>query len=179
MRRLQELKVPTGSHKSALSSNFDGTDELNRNRTIPLPKLVANHASAEFFVLLAPGPKVEDTKFISGSEQLQSAGNALLHAHFTQIAFPVNSSGRLPRRGILARYPNIGCSFVLMPTEFTREARSNFLRTSLLFGLAFGDDGGSEAIAKVVWKLVELRVAVDFDGFLGGIADNVAVVAPS
>ena len=32
---------------------------------------------------------------------------------------------------------------------------------------------------EIVRKFVELRVAVDFNGLLGGVADNVAVVAPS
>ena len=56
---------------------------------------------------------------------------------------------------------------------------SDFLRPDLLFGLALGNDRGSEAGSKIVRKFVELRVAVDLDGLLGGVADNVAVMAPS
>ncbi len=44
--------------------------------------------------------------------------------------------------------------------------------------LALGDDGGTEPVAKVVGEFVELGVAVDLDGLLGGIADDVAVVTP-
>jgi hypothetical protein len=59
------------------------------------------------------------------------------------------------------------------------ESRSHFLRSSLLLSLALGDYGGAEASAEVVGELVKLGVAIDLNSFLGGIADNVAVVAPS
>jgi hypothetical protein len=49
---------------------------------------------------------------------------------------------------------------------------------ALLVLLALGHDGGAEAAAEVVGQFVKLRVAVDFDGFLGGIANHIAVVAP-
>jgi len=45
--------------------------------------------------------------------------------------------------------------------------------------LAFLHNGRPEPGSKVFWKFVKLRVAVDFDGLLGGIAYNIAVVAPS
>jgi hypothetical protein len=44
--------------------------------------------------------------------------------------------------------------------------------------LAFGHDGGAEAAAEIFGQLVELRIAVDFDGLLGCVADDVAVVTP-
>jgi hypothetical protein len=43
---------------------------------------------------------------------------------------------------------------------------------------ALGNDGGSKPVTKVVGKFIELRVAVNLDGLLGGIADHVAVMAP-
>jgi len=46
------------------------------------------------------------------------------------------------------------------------------------FLLALSHDGGSEAAAEVFGKFVELGVTVNFDGLLGGITDDVAVVAP-
>jgi hypothetical protein len=45
--------------------------------------------------------------------------------------------------------------------------------------LALRHDGRAKAGAKIVWKFVELGIAVNFDGLLGGIADYIAVVAPS
>jgi hypothetical protein len=35
-----------------------------------------------------------------------------------------------------------------------------------------------EAVSEVIGKLVKLVIAVDFDGFFGGIHDHVAFVAP-
>jgi hypothetical protein len=52
------------------------------------------------------------------------------------------------------------------------------LGAALFVLLALSHDGGTEARAKIVGKLIELGVAINFDGFLRGIADHVAVVAP-
>lgn len=43
---------------------------------------------------------------------------------------------------------------------------------------AFCHDGLMKAGSKVVWKLVNLVVTVNFNGLLGGIHDHVAFVAP-
>ena len=43
---------------------------------------------------------------------------------------------------------------------------------------ALGHNGIVEAGSKAFWKLVKLVVAVNFDGFLGGIHHHVAFVAP-
>jgi tetratricopeptide (TPR) repeat protein len=112
LERLNAPVLPGRMH--AWSGNLAG--QLSEDRTVRLPRLTAKRASAEFFVLLAPGPKVEATKFLSGSDDLRSAGTALSHAKF-KVAFPEDSSGRLLRRGILACYPETGCTFVLLPTE--------------------------------------------------------------
>jgi hypothetical protein len=60
----------------------------------------------------------------------------------------------------------------------TLHAVLHALGTALLLLLALGHDGGTEASAEVFGQLVELGVAVDLDGLLGGVADDVAVVAP-
>ena len=44
--------------------------------------------------------------------------------------------------------------------------------------LAFAHDGLVEFVAEGFWKLIDLVIAVDLDGLLGGVTDNVAVVAP-
>ena len=118
-QRLKHLNAPVTANRTGHFQVDRAADELSRDRTISLPKLVTQHASAEFVLLFAPGPKVEDTKFISGSDNLRSAGKVLGQAHF-KVAFPENSSGRLVRRGIMACYPSTGCSFVLMPTDTVR-----------------------------------------------------------
>src|SRR5215469_5820664 len=45
--------------------------------------------------------------------------------------------------------------------------------------LAFGCDRRPEAGLKVFREFIKLGVAVDFDGLLRGVTDNVTVVAPS
>src|SRR5208282_2006684 len=49
---------------------------------------------------------------------------------------------------------------------------------ALFLGCALAKDGNLESGAEVFGKLVQLGVAVDLDGLLGGVADDVAVVAP-
>jgi tetratricopeptide (TPR) repeat protein len=115
-QRLERMNLPDPSTRPHSFPGSLAADESSQERTIVLPKLVSEHASAEFFLLFAPGPKVDDTKFISGSDHLRSAGKILGQAHF-KVAFPENSSGRLVRRGILACYPITGCTFVLLPAE--------------------------------------------------------------
>jgi tetratricopeptide (TPR) repeat protein len=61
---------------------------------------------------LAAGPKVEDVKFISGSEKLKSATGVLSSAKFV-LPFPDDISTRIVRRGMLSCFPVTGCSFVL------------------------------------------------------------------
>ena len=91
-------------------------------RTIKLPRVVPGTAVAEFFVILTQDPKdssldVADVKFISGSEELRTAGKALLSAPFT-FPFPNNNHPNILRRGILSCYVHTGCSFILInPTD--------------------------------------------------------------
>ena len=44
--------------------------------------------------------------------------------------------------------------------------------------VALGHNGGTKARSEIVREFVKLGVAIDFDGFLGGIANHKAVVAP-
>jgi hypothetical protein len=56
-----------------------------------------------------------------------------------------------------------------------------YLSGGFLSGLAmaaFSHNGIVEATSEAFWKLVKFIVAVDFNGFLGGIHDHVAFVAP-
>ena len=112
LARLRRMGVPSAPGNSP----YGGVAELSKQRAIPLPRLVRGQASAEFFVLLAPGARVEATRFISGSEELRHAGNALVQARFDNT-FPKDSEARVLRRGILGCYPVTGCSFVLLPPQ--------------------------------------------------------------
>lgn len=55
---------------------------------------------------------------------------------------------------------------------------SGVSRIRFFAGLTFGYDRGPEAIPKVIGEFVELRIAVNLNGLLGSIADDIAVVAP-
>jgi predicted negative regulator of RcsB-dependent stress response len=111
--RLQNL---TGTKASTAQNMFRGDSsgsELSQLRSVKLKRLVPGSATAEFFLLFSPGPKIEDVKFISGSEKLKSASQALSEAHF-QIAFPEGSSARLVRRVMLVCSAVTGCQAVLL-----------------------------------------------------------------
>jgi len=74
--------------------------------------------SAEFFVLLASDGKsktfkVEDAKFISGSDKMKLQGKHLKSIDFN-VPAPDNVPTRFVRRGILGCYQYSGCSFALL-----------------------------------------------------------------
>ena len=45
-------------------------------------------------------------------------------------------------------------------------------------GMTLGNNGGTEPGAEIVREFVKLGVAIDLDGFFGGVANYKAVVAP-
>jgi len=47
-----------------------------------------------------------------------------------------------------------------------------------LAAAALGHNGIVEAASEALWKLIKLIIAVNLDGFLGGIHDHVAFFAP-
>ena len=113
--RLQHL-FPSSS--TDLHGDTEASSEVNRLRTIKLARLIPGTESAEFFVVFALDPKssslkIEDVKFISGSEKLKSAGTALMSANF-QVPFSTGGNARILRRGILGCYQYSGCSLTLL-----------------------------------------------------------------
>ena len=115
MERMAKLDPQPGASKKPFVG-FSAGKDLRAMRTIMLPRLVQGQANAEFFIVFAPGPKVEQTKFISGSEKLKSGEHALQTAKY-DIPFPDDSNARVVRRGILSCYPVSGCSFVLFTLD--------------------------------------------------------------
>jgi tetratricopeptide (TPR) repeat protein len=94
------------------------TDMVNGIRTIKLPRLVPGNATAEFFLIFTQDPKsaslkVDDVKFISGSDELKAKGKSLQSAKFT-FPFPDDAQPSILRRGILSCYKYTGCSFTLI-----------------------------------------------------------------
>jgi hypothetical protein len=88
-------------------------------RSTKLARLVPGSATAEFFFLFGPGPKVQDVMFIRGSEELRTKGNTLATTSFN-MPFPNGSDARLVRRGILGCYPSSGCSLVMLTPSSVR-----------------------------------------------------------
>ena len=94
--------------------------ELSRERTLKLGPLVKDNAEAEFFVMLAAGPKVEGVKFIHGSEKLKPFSTALMTAGFL-APFPDATPTHVIRRGVLTCSQSIrDCTFVLTLPEDVR-----------------------------------------------------------
>ncbi len=112
--RLEALR----SHgKSQPIENADAF-ALQDLRMVKLEKFAgkpSKHASAEFFLLLAPGPKIVAVKFISGSEELHDATHTLSAAKVTAV-FPDDHPAQILRRGVLDCEPEVpGCMLVLIP----------------------------------------------------------------
>src|SRR5947199_10476944 len=66
-----------------------------------------------------------------------------------------------------------------MPDDATtgQTSESHLLRPDLFLRLALGNYRGAKAGAEVLREFVELRIPVDFDCLLGGVAHNVSGVA--
>jgi hypothetical protein len=106
--RLQHL----GDIRQTLRIVAAGGGELSNMRTTKVVRIVSS-STAEFFILFGPGAKIEDIKFISGSDSLKSAGKVLSSTHFN-LEFPDEGPTRLLRRGVLGCYQYSGCSIVLI-----------------------------------------------------------------
>jgi tetratricopeptide (TPR) repeat protein len=114
--RLEHLAGTKAPSPSDLFRGDPSGSELSQLRSVKIKRLVPGSATAEFFLLFRPGPKVEDVEFVSGSEKLRSAGPALLAANF-QVSFPEHSAARLVRRAILMCSDSSGCEVVLFTPD--------------------------------------------------------------
>jgi Tfp pilus assembly protein PilF len=90
-----------------------GAAELSQMRSVKLRRLAPGSESAEFFLLFTHGSTIEDLQFISGSNKLRAAEDALYDAEFP-VAFPRGSSARIVRRAIVSCSPVSGCMAVLL-----------------------------------------------------------------
>jgi tetratricopeptide (TPR) repeat protein len=116
--RLQELAPgrPTGAVLGS-PGGVPLTEQLTQQRTVKLPKIVVDStSSAEFFVAIGAGPKVEEVKFVDGADELRPAEKILSAATYP-LEFPSGSSARIVRRGLLDCRPSSGCEFVLLPID--------------------------------------------------------------
>jgi tetratricopeptide (TPR) repeat protein len=112
--RLAELQRGEPSPRFAKSGELNLQDHRTFNLT-KFPNKPSKHATAEFFILFAPGPKVAAVKFISGSQELRDAGPELAAAKIAAV-FPSDHPAQIIRRGVLDCEPEVaGCVFVLFP----------------------------------------------------------------
>jgi len=87
-------------------------EELSAMRRTKLGKLTTKSGSAEFFILLAPGGRVEDVKFISGDDHIRPLSKVLTSLKF-KAPLPDGAPVRLVRRGVLVCTGLFGCDFTL------------------------------------------------------------------
>lgn len=108
------------THKpKTFTTTADTSDAIIHARTFKLPRFLNGTESAEFFILLSSGEnnprmfRVENVKFISGSEKMKSQEKQLKSIDF-HISPPSESPTRFVWRGILGCYQYTGCSFVIL-----------------------------------------------------------------
>jgi tetratricopeptide (TPR) repeat protein len=111
------LEILTGGTSKSTSTN-EASAMVIKEREFKLPRFLPGTESAEFFVLLASDGKskkfkVEDVKFISGSDKMKLQGKQLKSVDFN-VPAPDETPTRFVRRGILGCYQYTGCSFALL-----------------------------------------------------------------
>jgi len=115
----QKLKFLGAKESKTTFGAYPGGDELSRMRTAKLSRLIPDSGSAELFLLIGPGSKVEDVLFISGSDKLKTQVKSLTSMHINQ-PLPDDGPTRLVRRAMLGCFQVTGCSLVLMPPDLVR-----------------------------------------------------------
>jgi tetratricopeptide (TPR) repeat protein len=119
-KKIEERLERLSPGKSALDFHNTASvlDDVNGMRTIKLARLVPGTENADFFLVFArdsqaSSARIEDVKFISGSEVLKSADKAPRAAGF-KVPLPNSGQPKLLRRGILGCYKYSGCSLTLL-----------------------------------------------------------------
>src|SRR5215472_1956378 len=113
----ENLNLLTGGTAKSKTAT-DASDLIIRERTFKLPRFLPGTESADFFVLLASDGKtkafkVEDVKFVSGSDKMKFQGKQLKIIDFN-VPAPSDAPTRVVWRGILGCYQYAGCSFVVL-----------------------------------------------------------------
>ena len=75
-------------------------ERLDKERTFPIPGAKGD-GTAEFYVKLSRGSKVEDVRYISGNDKLKEFADSLKQIDF-KPDFPDETDTRLVRRGVLS-----------------------------------------------------------------------------
>jgi len=106
LRKLSNIHLPENGMRAG--------EELSRMRTTRLSRIVKGSASAEFYVLIAPGGKLKNGIFLQGSGLLRFAEEDLAKVSF-KVPFPPTSSAYLLRKAVLSCDPYSACTFVFYP----------------------------------------------------------------
>ncbi|HTR23528.1 MAG TPA: DUF3857 domain-containing protein [Terriglobales bacterium] len=114
----ENLSFLAGKSEAQAKDTTQASDMTTRERTFKLPHFLPGNESAEFWVLLSSDGKsktfkVEDVKFVSGSDKMKLQGKQLKTIDF-KVPAPDDVPTRFVRRGILGCYQYSGCSFVLL-----------------------------------------------------------------
>ena len=113
--RLEHLGDATKTGSSRLKS----AEELSNMRTVHLERVSPETVNAEFLLIFSSGSKVDEVKFVTGSEKWKGADKALSTTAF-HLPFPDDGPAKLLRRGILICSAISGCTFVLYLPDFVR-----------------------------------------------------------
>jgi tetratricopeptide (TPR) repeat protein len=111
LARLSPDKVVGDSPKAA--------EDMGRLRSTHLQRIVPGSASADFFLLISEGAKVEEVKFVSGDAKLKAAAEVLKKTKLS-VVFPDHAETRLLRRGMVVCSPITGCELVLLTPDTVR-----------------------------------------------------------
>jgi tetratricopeptide (TPR) repeat protein len=107
------LRHRDGSVAAAKLESVTPLEELSNMRRLKLGRLYPKSGSAEFWLLFALGPKLQQIKFISGNEEIRPLESALQSAKFN-VLFPDDHPTRIVRRGVLVcEGEDLGCDFTL------------------------------------------------------------------
>ncbi len=106
-----------GNDKAADALLEPARKQLLAMSQVPMGALVKDGKGplkADFWIVLSPGPKVDDVRFVSGSDKLKEFTEALRSANYT-VAFPDSTPTRLLRKGTLSCDKE--CVFKLSPAD--------------------------------------------------------------
>ncbi|HLY63250.1 MAG TPA: DUF3857 domain-containing protein [Terriglobia bacterium] len=125
------LRRPKGNIMAAQTGQRSLSEELSQLRRTKLGKIITGEGSAEFFVLYAPGGKMDDVKFLSGTDVFRTSERAVATATKAvgttkfKVLFPDDKPTKLVRRAVMvcmgAQFG--GCDFTLFTVDTVRSLK--------------------------------------------------------
>jgi tetratricopeptide (TPR) repeat protein/transglutaminase-like putative cysteine protease len=116
----KRLAALEGSNSLAQRAIEAARGDLGQLRSVKVRDVSSLSGSAEFFLLFGWRSQPPEVRFVSGSETLRAAADALKSAKY-DILYPDDAAVKFIRRGIfVCSPPPSGCSFVLIPPDAVR-----------------------------------------------------------